>query len=459
MKNKILRLKKISLKITLVYAVVFSIVLIALNGSVLYGVKYFLVKQSIRQVNDTSNGVIDKIEELEKNSLDLQGKDLLQGISPKENTYVKIIDDKGNTVNVSPGWNISMPKQNSSGKALKLEKGERHLVYKNNSIDTKNRGTVQLLVVKDMEHEYHFLKLLFIMMAISDAIGIVVALFSGMFVSKRILRPIDKITKTAQSISIQGLNKRIEVNTAEDELARLAKTFNEMIERLEQSFESQNNFVSDASHELRTPISVIQGYINLLDRWGKEDKEVLQKAIDIIKNETANMTNLIEKLLFLARGDNNSVKLEKEEFDLKNLIDELVKESNIIAQNHNILGEKNDSVTICADFRLIKQALRAVIDNSIKYTQEDGKIIINSSAKADSVKITIEDSGIGIPEEEIPNLFNRFYRVDKARSKKTGGSGLGLAIVKQIIDIHNGTISINSKLGKGTKITITLPLK
>ena len=310
-----------------------------------------------------------------------------------------------------------------------------------------------------MEHEYRFLTLLFIMMAVSNLIGIIIALISGTFVSKRMLRPIDKITKTAQSIGIQDLNKRIEVTTADDELSRLAMTFNEMIERLQKSFESQSKFVSDASHELRTPISVIQGYINLLDRWGKNDKEILQEAIDTIKNETSSMTNLIEKLLFLARTDNGTLKLEKENFQINELIDEVIKESIVIAPDHSIFNEKNDAVMICADFRLIKQVLRAIVDNSIKYTPVKGEIRIISSVELENIIITIEDTGIGIPEEEIPNLFNRFYRVDEARSKQTGGNGLGLAIVKQIIDIHSGSISIESKPEKGTKVIIKLPLK
>ncbi|MBV7276029.1 HAMP domain-containing protein [Clostridiaceae bacterium UIB06] len=458
MKNKILVVKKISLKLTLVYAFVFSLVIITLNGSVLYGVRYFLTKQAVRQVSDTSRYISTRIEELERKNVNLKNEDLLQEINPREAVYVKITDSEGKMISISPRWNKDFSFQNSSEKVLKIEKQEKHLVYKSNSIKINNKLFV-LTVVKDMEYEYHFLKLLLIMVAISNVLGIIIAVLSGMFVSKKMLTPIDKITKTAQSVSIQGLNKRIEVNAADDELSRLARTFNEMIERLQKSFESQNKFVSDASHELRTPISVIQGYINLLDRWGKEDKEVLQKAINIIKNETANMTNLIEKLLFLARGDNNSLKLEKEIFDLNTLIDEVVKESSVIAPKLNIASERNDKIIIYADFRLIKQALRALVDNSIKYTQEEGEIKINSYRRLGEAEITIEDSGIGISEEEIPNLFNRFYRVDKARSKKTGGSGLGLAIVKHIIDRHCGKICIESDFGKGTKVTINLPAK
>ncbi|MBZ4688736.1 MAG: putative two component sensor histidine kinase [Clostridiales bacterium] len=201
-----------------------------------------------------------------------------------------------------------------------------------------------------------------------------------------------------------------------------------MIDRLQSSFERQSQFVSDASHELWTPISIIQGYINLMDRWGKEDRDVLQESIDAIKNETSNMTELIEKLLFLARGGSGTQKLVKDEFWLNELINEVIKESRIVAPNRDISSKQNDSQRVYADRRLLKQMLRALVDNSIKFTSESGKIEINAINNGDNAKIIISDNGIGIPEEEIPLIFNRFYRVDKARARGTGGSGLGLSI-------------------------------
>lgn len=458
MRRRLLKLKKISQKLTFVYALAFSLVLIVLNALVLFGVKYFLINQSLRQVDSSSNIIITEINQLDRNNVNLYTEDLLQNINPNEDIYIKILDNKGNTVTASSKWNVDTTINYPLGRTLKIQQDEKHLVYKNSLIESKNKKIFHLIVVKGMEHEYRFLKLLFIMMAVSNAIGIIVALISGTFVSKRMLKPIDKITKAAQSISVRDLNNRIEVTPSDDELSRLAMTFNEMIGRLQKSFENQSKFVSDASHELRTPISVIQGYINLLDRWGKEDKEILQESIDTIKNETSSMTNLIEKLLFLARGDSGALKLENENFYLNELIDEVIKESKIIAPDYYIINEKNDCVTICADLRLIKQALRALIDNSIKYTPVKGAIKINSYVELENIAITIEDTGLGISEEELPKLFNRFYRVDEARSKKTGGTGLGLAIVKQIIDVHNGNISIESKLEKGTKVIIKLPL-
>jgi heavy metal sensor kinase len=459
MKRKFLTFEKISFKLTIVYALVFSVVLIMLNACVLYGVKYFVIDQSARVVDGTSNNMVTRIKETYAENKTLKNIDLSQEVQPKQNIYIRLLDKKGNIISIYPKDNISIPQGKPVQKTIKIENREKHLIYRDNIVSLGNNTTVSLIIVKDMEREYLFLKILFVLMALSDIVGIIIALISGSFISKKMLKPIDNIAKTAQSISIKDLNKRIEVSEADDELSRLAKTFNDMIQRLQESFEKQNKFVSDASHELRTPISIIKGYVNLLDRWGKDDKEILQEAIDTIKNETDNMTNLIERLLFLARGDSGRMKIEKEKFSLDEIINEVIKESKIIAPEHHIYSEVNEPIKFFADSKLIKQMIRALVDNSIKYTTNSGDIKINSALECSNVVILIEDSGIGIPEEEIPNLFNRFYRVDKARSKETGGSGLGLSIVKWIVDYHNGTIDIKSKQKVGTSVLVKLPIE
>lgn len=186
---------------------------------------------------------------------------------------------------------------------------------------------------------------------------------------------------------------------------------------------------------------------------------VLEESITAIKNETANMASLVEKLLFLVRGDSGTQRLEKEDFWLNELINEVVKESRLIADKHKIISTKNDAVSIHADRKMIKQMLRIFIDNSIKFTSEQGKIKIDSVKQGDEIKITVEDTGAGIPEEDIPKIFDRFYCVDEARTKEKGGNGLGLSIAKWIVDAHMGSASVESSIGKGTKIDICLPVK
>jgi two-component system, OmpR family, sensor histidine kinase ArlS len=294
---------------------------------------------------------------------------------------------------------------------------------------------------------------------LSDILLLLIMLPIGSRVSKRLLLPVRKMTETVKSISVKDLNTRLDVSGSKDELKDLAKTFNDMLDRLQRSYELQNQFVSDASHELRTPIAVIQGYANLLDRWGKEDRSVLEESITAIKSEAESMKILVEQLLFLARSDKSTQKVEMKDFKVEELIDEVVKETKMIDTKHQILNQHNEALILYGDRNLLKEALRVFIDNSIKYTEEGGVIKINSYKKNKNLVIEIEDTGAGISKEDLPHIFDRFYRADKSRTKETGGTGLGLSIAKWIILKHKGNIEVQSKLGWGTKISLLLPLK
>jgi signal transduction histidine kinase len=258
-------------------------------------------------------------------------------------------------------------------------------------------------------------------------------------------------------IDVNRLDRRISVDGSQNELKDLASAINDMLNRISASYQSQLRFVSDASHELRTPISVIQGYINLLDRWGKNDEKTMQESIDAIKSETESMKELVEQLLFLARGDNETIQLHKQNFDSCDIVDEIVSETQMIDQNHIFEMNLNRPALINADKQLFKQAIRILVDNSIKYTPTGEKIIIRIVSEESAVSITVQDSGIGIAPEELSDIFERFYRSDESRARKTGGSGLGLSIAKWIIERHGGYFEVWSRVDIGTRITVDIP--
>jgi len=322
-----------------------------------------------------------------------------------------------------------------------------------------NSENIYLQINNGLSKEILNLVMLIIILFIVNSLFILLNIASGSKASKKMLRPVDNMTKTVKNITINALDTRLDVSGSKDELKELAETFNNMLDRLEQSYELQNQFVSDASHELRTPISVIQGYVNLLDRWGKNDKAVLEESIGAIKSESESMKNLIESLLFLARGDKNAHQLKLEPLYINELIDEVVKETKLMDTSHEISKLNPDILQIYADRSLLKQALRIFIDNSIKYTPSGGKIKITCVLQNQKVLITIEDNGIGISKEDLPNVFNRFYRADKSRAKETGGTGLGLSIAKWIILKHKSDIEIESKINIGTKISLLFSQK
>ena len=437
---------KISIKLTLVYALMFSLVLLVLNASVLYGIKYYLYSQATTQIEDIKKILLTNISE----------QNYYVDVSTEPSISVGIFQSDGTQLNSSGNFNYSIAHSGPYDEIIHLEQGEKHLEYKNLEVVSKDYGTVYIQIVKDMRSEYVFMEILFLFMAAADFIGIISSVIIGFIISKKMLKPIDNLTKAAENISINNLKERIEITGPDDELKRLGDTFNKMIDRLQDSFGRQVQFVSDASHELRTPIAVIQGYANLLDRWGKDDREAMEKSIHGIKLEAENMAALVEKLLFLAKGDNANLNVEKKKFMLSTLIDEVVQESRLIDSKHTISSGKNDAVNIFADYALIKQMIRIFVENSIKFAPEQSKIDISSEIQGNKVKITVSDAGIGIPDADIGKIFDRFYTADKSRSKRLTGTGLGLSIARRIADIHQGEIKVESEKGKYTKISVTL---
>jgi heavy metal sensor kinase len=456
----IFRFTKISGKLTIIYSLIFSVVLLFLSASLLYGVKFYLDHGTIQQVIKTGHDMANGLESDRHDSRTggQQYNELLSEVPLGTNIVVRILDANGNLLAASSGNSYyQVPFTKTDNRVLEWEAYGKHLFYQTNKIIVMSGQVIYLQVIKDFGSEHSFLAILLIFLIIADAIGILISILAGFVVSRRMLQPIDSITRAAQGISASNLNERIEIRGPDDELTRLARTFNEMIERLQDSFERQNTFVSNASHELRTPIAVIQGYAEIIGRWGKDRKEILEESVSAIITESAGMTGLVGSLLLLAKCDNNlRPKLEK--YLLNELITEVTKESQLIAPKHRISNHANIPALINADYDLIKQMLRALIDNSIKFTPPNGEVTINLISDKDRAVIVIKDTGIGIPKDELGYIFDRFYRVDKSRTKEKGGYGLGLSIVKSIVDLHDGKISVASEPGKGTEFTIILPL-
>lgn len=302
-----------------------------------------------------------------------------------------------------------------------------------------------------------YIYLLCAILGIFQLIGLIFIVIFGSRASRRLLAPVKTMTKTVREISIQDLGMRLDVGSSKDELKELAQTFNEMLTRIEKSVEQQNRFTSDASHELRTPIAIIRGYADLLDRWGKDDRQILEESVTAIKSEAESMNALLEKLLFLARSDKRAQKIEKQPFPLHEVIDEILRETRLIDPNHQIESDTNEDISLVADRKLIKEAVRIFLENSIKFTPQGGVIRLNAYRKNQTVIISVEDSGIGIAKEDLPHIFDRFYRSDRSRTKASGGTGLGLAIAKWIIDNHGGKIQVWSAPDAGTAVRISLP--
>ncbi|MBQ1390092.1 MAG: HAMP domain-containing histidine kinase [Clostridia bacterium] len=279
------------------------------------------------------------------------------------------------------------------------------------------------------------------------------------------LSPLFNMTEAAQAlknidITDADINsgEELEIHTDKEELAGLEDAVNDLLRRTIESYKSQIRFVSDASHELRTPIAVIQGYANMLDRWGRDDKEILDESIGSIKSEAENMSRLVENLLFLARGDSGRAVIRFEEVDINQLICDIYDEFVMIDKTHNFSLDLRADITATIDSALIKQCLRILTDNAVKYSPEGTDIILRLQNRDEKYfSIEVQDHGIGIKQDEIDKIFERFYRSDPARNRQSGGYGLGLSIAKWIADKHNGFFEVLSYDELGTRISLILP--
>ncbi len=293
---------------------------------------------------------------------------------------------------------------------------------------------------------------------ISIAAGLATAAIGGWVIAGNILEPIDRVTMTAQKITrARDLGRRIEVPSTMDEVGRLALTLNEMLARIEDLFRAQQRFVADVSHELRSPLTAVRGNLDLLKRGAADDPTERAQMIEAMDSETARMSRLVSDLLLLARQD-AGIPIARHPVELDTLLLEIYRQAQITARGIKVTLGAEDQAIIVGDRDRLKQVLLNLVDNALKYTPQGGEVTLSLTKDDAWVKISVRDTGIGIAPDDIPNLFDRFYRVDKARSRDAGGTGLGLAIAKSVVDAHNGKIMVESELGKGSTFTVWLPL-
>ena len=292
---------------------------------------------------------------------------------------------------------------------------------------------------------------------------------------KKTLRPINEMALKAEEISkmsfdnskyhtIENAIEHISpeqtssLSLGDSDLEGIEAAMNNMLERMHETYLQQTRFVNDASHELRTPIAVIQGYANMLDRWGKEDEEILDESITAIKNESDHMNHLVEQLLFLARGDAGRNEMKMDYVCMNDIMQEIYEESVMIDENHVYkYDEKYQGIHMEADPGMIKQAMRILVDNAAKYTEKGDEIVLSIGIAEDEDMhrhpyIQVQDTGIGMAEVDVKHMFERFYRADDTR--KVQGTGLGLSISKWIVDKHGGHFEITSRKEIGTRIRI-----
>ena len=298
--------------------------------------------------------------------------------------------------------------------------------------------------------------------------AVIIALIVAYFVSRSITQPIRQVKETARQIARGDFSKRVRIKS-KGELGELAESLNTMADELQQKMENlkqldrvRTDFVANVSHELKTPLTLIKGYIETLQNKAIDDKEKSAKFISIIKEHSDRLGYTIDDLLSLSELELSKDCVNRTELNLKEVIDEIsLGFGQALAEKQQSLtvSTQGDDFSIQADRNKIEQVFVNLIDNAVKYTKESGRIEILLREQGQTICVTVQDNGIGIPKEHRNRVFERFYRVDKARSRELGGTGLGLSIVKHIVLAHNGKIAIESEPNKGTTVSVTFPKK
>ncbi len=458
-------------RLTAWYVVLLGIILILFSVFL----HYFLSKRLYESVDNSlkvSATVVAQSASMKFNQVPLPGLERFfeQFLGYENlNKFYRIYDGSGNVGSRSKGVNASkFPlTQEAYSDALKGK-----TTYETITIDgvspirmitmpvLREDKLVNLVQVgTSLESVQETLKNLQIFMFAAIPSVLLIATLFGRFMARRALKPVAKIIQTAREVTDGvDLSKRIPVPEVQDEIGQLATTFNDMLDRLDGSFKQIQQFSSDASHELRTPLTVLQGQNELIlnkQRNAKEYQEVISSNLEEINY----MSKVLEDLFVLSRSDENQIQLDCKPMDLREIIDEVYKHAEALAADKNIRIAIAflEPVSINGDPVRLRQMVWNILHNAIKYTPPGKQIKISLEDQGESAYLTVQDTGIGISEEDLPHIFDRFFRVDKARSRKEGGSGLGLSICKHIVEAHKGRIDVESELGKGTKFKIRLP--
>ena len=451
---------KLANRLTRVYAGLFAAMLLLLTAMIFLVAYQFLTKRQTENLRVTLELTGDHIVEEVEEGEDLADPEVLEEQNTSGNLSFFLRDKDGNTINRVLNFPMDEADfQNATVvPSLVFDKDGRMLLCCAQNIQEDEIFYGRLYMVQNLETEQAFLRVLGSLLVAANIIGCCAALLTGKATSRRMLAPIDSMIVAANRIDEHNLSERLDVPEPDDELKSLALTINNMLSRVNEAYEQQGRFVADVSHELRTPLAVMQGNVDLLLRWGSEDPAVLKESIEALHNQTDYMAKLVENLLFLARCDHAKQALNKTTFPVKTLFDELTEEQSLIDTAHVYTVSLPDAnLALNADRAMVKQLLRALVDNSVKYTPEGGTIGLNAEGADGAVRLTVSDTGAGMDAEHLRHIFERFYRIDKARARATGGMGLGLSIVAAIAEAHGGSVSAASETGAGTAVTVTLP--
>jgi heavy metal sensor kinase len=479
--------RSLRFKLTLWYVLILGILLISFSTFL-----YFTLSNSLhRDVDNKLRSLAELVSSESSSPLSKFGfGNIDQALETSMNLkpvgkFIQVLDESGNIGRKSENLkNVQLPiglnALKSASKGLITFETNRSIANTPLRIITfpvvENSHVTKIVqIASSLEEVEDALNTLFIILIITVPLALMVASLGGQFLAHKALKPVDDITQTARMITSQNLNQRIIPPKVKDEISRLIETFNGMISRLDQSFRQIKQFSSDASHELKTPLTILKGEVEVMLRKERTQQEY-QQTLKSNLEEINRMSQIVEDLLLLSKADTGQIELNKGDVNLTEILSEVVAQMDMLARSKGLdlsTSNNHQDIHFFGDALRIRELLINLIENGIKYTEEGGFVHISlqeefpPAVKYQSdrlekererfVKIIVSDTGIGISKEDQEKIFNRFFRVDKARSREQGGSGLGLSICKWIVEAHQGEIEVESELGKGSSFIVKFP--
>jgi len=460
----VLPLRSIRLRLTLWYVLLLAVILAAFSAGIYLTLRHSLYDNLDDSMQNRANVLLD-IVRYEGSRPTLAG--VVSSNDPNQGeSFVRIFDASGELTfdNSAAAGDVPIDRRAVesalAGKTAtrNVNAGET-LSVRTLPIDRDGRISGVLEVGQSQSDVSDTLQALLLIVGIAYPLTLVVASIGGVFLAGRALAPVSRVTRLARRISAEDLTQRLNLRLPDDEVGRLARTFDEMIARLDDAFHRQRQFTADASHELRTPLTVLKGQIDVaLQR--ERDVEAYRQVLRAANEEVDRMIRLVGSLFTLARADAGQIPIAREPVNLGDLVASAVEQVRRSAEQKelSLSLQRGPRTILRADEDLLLQLLLNLLDNAIKYSPAAGSVTVGWSADAERVELWVRDTGVGIPTEHVPHIFDRFYRVDKARSRAEGGAGLGLAISRWIAEAHGGSISVESAPGRGSTFAVTLPI-
>jgi heavy metal sensor kinase len=464
-------------RLTIFYTALLALILLLFSAGV-YGAVSFIMRG---QVDDNLKRASDTL--INSLLISASGRDV---VVPQLNVIGLVIDTEGTIINRSnnidkavtkPFAGVDFAKLNAEPAEQLQETYYSNITHNGMNMRVLTRPIVgeklprrvffYLQVASPLEEVQLAERGLLLALLWGTGIGILISAVGGAFMAWRALRPVDKITQTARDIlSTDNLDQRVPISSKpNDEVGRLAHAFNDMLERLSKLFRVQQRLVADVSHELRTPLTVLRGNVDLLRAMGCADME----SLDAMTREADRMTRMVGNILLLSQADSGVLPMQMQVMEMAPLIQDVVRSANVLA-GERVQIESNicTDALVKGDHDRLKQVFLNLVENAIKHTPTGGQVSIDCNSDDPALKTTalqatkqihiaVSDTGIGIPESDLPHVFERFYRVDKSRSREHGGAGLGLSIALSIVQTHGGHMSVRSKMGEGTTFEVHLP--